>query len=172
MKQALIRYWNAPSLNLSYLGMPKAGSSSVRAAIGAHPENDWTLEPTEKTTFTVLRHPVARTVSAYVETLRRKTHWGTFSEFLRRLQDVGWFDEHTIPQADYFRPVDRVFILEAGDVWDWIGVDREPRENRTTWRDGKKPVPTSEEIRIIRKLYSHDFELYRKYGGSTKISTS
>jgi len=161
----LRRYWNgnapAPGL-VSFLGIPKAASSSVRAAIGADPNKDWTEQPAHPTTFTVLRCPVERTISAYFECVRRGTMHGTFDVFIDVLDRRGpVFDPHVFPQADYFEPVEQVFSVENIHLlWSWLGVPAGRPLNVTP--DCRRPVITKRHLNVIFSTYEQDFLLYER----------
>ena len=109
----LIRYWNSDKYKVSFLGIPKCGSSSVRAALGCHPENDWSLDPKYEKTITFLRDPVERFVSMFGE-MHRQRHTdkaATFEMFVASIKRHGFWNEHLLPQSRYYRPCYEVYIL-------------------------------------------------------------
>lgn len=158
----MVRYWNSEEHKISFLGIPKTGSTSIRTALGIDVEKDWTVQP-KYATFTVLRNPIDRIKSGYMECKRRGTVKldVSFSDFLKSLGS-GFFDNHTDPQAFYFRPVDRVWLFEDLDsLFSFFGVERK-HENKS------KPYEineTLEDLAIIYNLYGRDFILYEYYKG-------
>jgi len=150
--------------------------------------------------FTVLRDPEARLVSEFRYRARRhaeaegtvlrpgvdgavtleidwgETFHGSFdawvAEVLRRhAADPFTCDNHIRPQADFWRPGLKTFLLEDGlePVFDWI--DRKTATARTAFRrddnqSPKLPVAMSTETRAaMRRFYAADFELVRRIAG-------
>lgn len=161
----IVRYWNSHQYKVSFLGIPKTGSSTVRATLGINPERDWSLKPRYKKTFTVIREPVERLASAFQEVLRRGTfrqgYERKFSAFIFSLRDHGFYDEHAAPMSLYFQPVERVFLLEnLTDVWQWLSIEKEVKANISPPYN----VELNDEARAeIYDLYGRDFMLYNNY---------
>lgn len=176
----IVRYWNSEKYKISFLGIPKTGSSTVRAALGINPEKDWALKPAFKKTFTILREPVKRLASSFKECQRRGTlrpgYEQTFTGFMFSVKDHGFFDEHAAPMSLYFKPVERVFLLEnLGEVWEWLDI--EPKKNFNV--SPPYEVELNEDARaIIYEIYGRDFLLYNNFkrlegvGFSYKIGTT
>ena len=74
-------YLSNQKLELSYLQIPKCGVTSIRECMRLFIS---TKEPMYKT-FTVIRNPKDRVLSAYHETLRRGTFRGSFLSFLQKI---------------------------------------------------------------------------------------
>lgn len=161
----LIRYWNSDKHKVSFLGIPKTGSSSVRATLGIHPEKDWATKPKYKKTFTVIREPFARIGSAFEECKRRGTlrkgYERNFDGFVLSVKEKGFFDEHTAPMAMYYQPVERVFLLDdLHSLWKWLCISGEKKANIS---DPYSIRMTSDTRALIYELYSRDFLLYNNF---------
>lgn len=158
----MVRYWNSEKHKISYLGIPKTGSTSVRAALSIDVDRDWSVEP-KFATFTVLRHPTDRIKSAYMECKRRGTIKPglSFTDFLKSLHG-GFFDSHTEPQSHYFRPVDRVWLFCDLDK---LFVHFKVAPKRENISEPYRIDPTDEDMGYIYSIYGRDFILYQFYAG-------
>jgi len=131
--------------------------------------------------FTIVRHPVARIVSAYhfqLEVESRISKLTSFHDWLLELQDgLGedrfLFDNHVRPMTDIVPDGTKVFYLEHGlDALvpffdDIIGDKSAPRSvGHSNKRGdlaktaGEKVVPTEEDIKLISSIYAEDFERF------------
>jgi len=131
--------------------------------------------------FTVVRHPIDRIVSAWhfqLEVERTVPQGLTFGEWLHDLEDIHTdqpfaFDNHTRPMNDIVPQGAKVFHLEQGleQIVPWLdevtGDTSGPRSiGETNRRSGKaatgsgKVSPSPTEIAQIARLYSLDFERF------------
>jgi len=123
----LIRYWNSQQYQVSFLGIPKTGSSTVRKILGIDTESEWSLQPEYSQVFTVLREPTERIKSGYQECKRRRTlRPGTtcFGSFVKSIEQCDFFDEHIRPMSYYFNDqVSHVFALDnLSTLWSWLNI--------------------------------------------------
>ena len=161
----LVRYWNSDKYKVSFLGVPKCGSSTVRKLLDCNPEKDWTLEPKYSTTITLLRHPYSRVVSGYHECDRmgilKAKGVENFEQFIYAIENLGYFNEHIEPMAAYFKECDKVLIMEndfINDLGDFLGEELPfEQENKTKYN---KIEGFEDRIRV---LYPMDYELYNTY---------
>ena len=131
--------------------------------------------------FTIVRHPVARIVSAYhfqLEVEEKISKQTNFHEWLLELEeglaeDPFRFDNHVRPMSDIVPEDTRVFHLEHGlDALvpffdDIVGSKSPPRSvGHTNKRgdfaktSGEKVVPSGEDIKVISSIYGEDFERF------------
>lgn len=131
--------------------------------------------------FTIVRHPVARIVSAYhfqLEVESRISKQTDFHDWLLELEEglsenSFLFDNHVRPMSDIVPDGSKVFHLEHGlDALvpffdDIVGDKAAPRSvGHTNKRGdfaktaGEKVVPTEEDIKVISKIYAEDFERF------------
>lgn len=129
-------------------------------------------------TFTVVRHPVARLVSAYhfqIEVEQLLSGRQSFSDWLLGLQDQlkddpFAYDNHTRPIVDLVPSDAHVFYLEHGldALVPWFdaveGTQNGPRAVRKVNERKKgsapKVVPSSADLDLITELYGADFERF------------
>lgn len=138
--------------------------------------------------FSVVRHPVPRTVSTYH--FQREVEGCipediSFSDWLIELETTGFtpfeYDNHVLPMSKLVPRGGQVFYLEHGldpiVIWldELTGLKSRPRtilpENtRGGNRNGqsKKVVPTEDDIDRIGRLYSEDFDRFG-YEPRTKL---
>lgn len=164
------RYWNSDRHELSFLGIPKTGSSTVRAAMGVNVNVDFTHTPLPGfTTFTVLRDPWDRIPSAFHECRRRRTLRPDYPEtvegFLQSIADHGFFDEHAAPMSDHFQEVDHVLLLDNGLEAQLSRLLREPvtLAPRNVTTDPIEPRWTAHARHLLNDLYLEDLALYTEY---------
>ncbi len=131
--------------------------------------------------FTIVRHPVARIVSAYhfqLEVESRISKQTKFHDWLLELEEglsenPFLFDNHVRPMSDIVPEGAKVFYLEHGldalvPFFDDIVGDRAtPRSvGHTNKRGdfaktaGDKVAPTEEDMKIISSIYAEDFERF------------
>lgn len=132
-------------------------------------------------TFTIVRHPVARVVSAYQfqldveESISRSTG---FSDWLTDLEerleeDAFVFDNHVRPMSDIVPEGAEVFYIEHGldALVGWFdaltGEGGGPRafpkineQGAYTGNKGAKPVPSDTDLARIARIYGVDFERF------------
>lgn len=125
-------------------------------------------------TFTIVRHPVARTVSAYHFQLEQEGRISkniSFSDWLEDLElaheeNPYAYDNHLRPMDDIVPERAHVFYLEHGldALVPWfdglLGNTSAPRaihriNERTS--GGEKVVPTPSDLAQIEKIYARDF---------------
>ena len=129
--------------------------------------------------FAVVRHPVARAVSAYqfqVEVERKITPETPFSDWLRNqasafAENPFIMDNHFRPQSDFVPEVCEIFHLEhgleaiipyldnlAGDEKGPRSIERANSRAHDKRRVKAAPVtPTSQDLALLQKLYAADF---------------
>jgi len=128
--------------------------------------------------FTIVRHPVARVVSAYhfqLETERRISKNVTFSDWLEDLElaheeNPYAYDNHLRPMDDIVPEGAQVFYLEHGldALVPWfdtlLGNKAAPRAihriNERKSSSGEKVKPTSADLTRIAEIYRADFERF------------
>lgn len=174
----LRRVWISHKYKLAYNGIPKTGSTSVRAMLDMAPESDYrTVEDYKRDhelysdylLFTVLRNPILRAVSSYEEckrrgTLRHRRH--TFEEFLHSIKDHGFFDEHARPQLYYYSAFDAeeydlVFRLEDdlhGQLEKLTGTTLQKCRLNSSNLDEYRISQEAGEL--ISDIYKNDFLIY------------
>lgn len=157
----MVRYWNSDKYKVSFLGIPKCGSTSVRKLIEAHPEKDWSLIPDYKT-FTVLRNPATRLISGYHELQRngyfQSRNIQSFKQFLDHIEEYGYFNEHIYPMVNYYREVEEVFIMEQEFIYkicQFIG-----REWEYIHENKSEQTIHDYDVSRINEMYKEDFKLY------------
>lgn len=131
--------------------------------------------------FAVVRHPVARLISAYhfqLEIERKLSAQKGFSAWLEVLpkmmeDDPFVFDNHTRRMVDLVPADAQVFYLEHGldalvPWFDWLTSDRAgPRAVRPTnerkSRNGKtgKVTPSADDLSVIAEIYAADFARFQ-----------
>lgn len=129
--------------------------------------------------FTVVRHPVARIVSAYHFQLEIEQQTPTnisFPFWLENLvsamrEDPFLYDNHTRPMIDLVPADAQVFHLEHGLdamvpwldglVGDTLGLRMIPKVNERKGRgSGHKVTPSKADLDLIANLYQKDFERF------------
>lgn len=139
--------------------------------------------------FTIVRHPVARIVSAYhfqLEVESRISKQTNFHDWLLELEEglaenPFLFDNHVRPMSDIVPDGSKVFYLEHGlDALvpffdDIVGEKAAPRSvGHTNKRGeyskaaGEKVSPSEEDIKIISSIYAEDFERFGYVIGDKK----
>lgn len=103
-------YYNSHKYKLSYIPIPKNGSTSIQNALGSS-ESEKTIEPLYSS-FVVVREPMSRFISGCNELNKRGIFKGTPQELLDKIQSDGFFDPHIRPQTSYFDLVDNVNLLD------------------------------------------------------------
>jgi len=141
--------------------------------------------------FAVVRHPVARLVSAYYfqrEIEQLPLARAGFSEWLETLpemmeNDPFVFDNHTRPMVDLVPAEAKVFYLEHGldALVPWFdaitGRKDAPRalrpinERKSRKASGAKVVPSEHDLKLIEQLYAADFARFG-YAPDTKAPTA
>ena len=129
-------------------------------------------------TFTIVRHPVARVVSAYhfqMEQERKISKNVSFSDWLIDLPEMleenpFAYDNHLAPMDDIVPPGAQVFYLEHGldALVPWFdaltGTKSAPRAvhriNERKAGEDEKVVPSETDLGVIGDIYARDFERF------------
>lgn len=162
------RYWISDKHRLNFLGIPKCASTSIRRMLDIDTELDWQKEPKKGfKTFTVIRDPIDRFRSGYIEARKRQTlPYGVNNvteaiEYLYGRMD--FFDEHLALQSDYLHGANgvKVFMMNnfKKELEKLTGTKIEDyRLNSTIW----KPELTDKNIEMLKDIYEEDFQLFQK----------
>lgn len=128
--------------------------------------------------FTVVRHPVARIVSAYhfqLEVERLVPQGTGFGEWLldieeRMAEEPFLFDNHVLPMSKIVPQGADVFHLEHGldgliPYFDGLagnsdGARALGRTNERKGDKGSRVIPTDKDLALITRLYGEDFERF------------
>lgn len=129
--------------------------------------------------FTIVRHPVARMVSAYhfqLEIEKQVAAVIDFSTWLDELEDMRaenpfLYDNHVRPMAEIVPEGSKVFHMEHGldMLVPWLdeltGSKAEPRaipriNDKGTRPNAAKVVPSDTDLERIARLYAADFERF------------
>ena len=164
----------------TYISIPKCGSSSLRSYLGTGYVHKRELthaadRDQSDTVFTVVRHPVARLISAFQAFWAPRPAWqnahnGNFSDWWAYVRVHPTFDVHTTPQVDIIagRPA-HIMQLEQIEVWwpecrvefPWVFPKEIPHENRS------KSIGlelTDKEVQDIERVYAADLAIWRAAG--------
>lgn len=128
--------------------------------------------------FTIIRHPVARIVSAYhfqLEVERMVPDGTGFGEWLldiqeRLAEEPFLFDNHVIPMSRIVPEGAEVFYLEHGldaliPYFDALANNADGqraigRSNERQGNKGNRVVPTDKDLELIAQLYAEDFQRF------------
>lgn len=143
-------YYNSDKLKLSYLLIPKCGSTSIQRALQSS-ETNKTKHP-KYPSFTVIREPLSRFFSAYHELIKRNIFKGTPQELLDKIQTDGFFDAHLRPQSYYMLPADYIYTIDNIPF-------KIPHLNKGT--DHSYPL----DLEQFEEIYKEDLELWCKREG-------
>lgn len=151
------KFYHSDDLQVSYLHIPKCGCSSIQHMIRA--KETRCSEFPEYESFTILRNPKDRILSGYHELRKRGLFKGTFLEMMQEIKRGGFFNTHIVPQKDYWKEVDRVFIFPRGfgEVAEWLGIREEHRnqrqDNHGEWCEDSE--------KIFQEVYAEEIEWYK-----------
>lgn len=179
-RTGLVRVWFSTPYRLNFLGLPKTGSSTVRELLKIRVQ-DWKEIPSKELpdypVITVVRDPVERAVSSYMETLRRGTFKGDFDQFLTRLDYFGTFDEHTLPMTWYLNTAKLCGVVpDIYLICDETLTDQLSELCNTEFEDIRINASseavhlTKAHRKFIKDLYKTDFKLYEKIRTAKGIS--
>lgn len=162
-------YW--PEYDFSVLVVPKCGGSSIRKALG-NPEVSRDVALQASTRLAVIRHPVARIISAW--------HYGwrayAFDRWWRHVRGNTDFDIHVMPAVKLIGG-EATDIRCLEDIHQWwreyhkkmpfLFPDGRPHENRSLYRwhelvDGRFHYYVDE----ICEVYEDDFRLWKVTHGT------
>lgn len=155
----LPNYYNSHSLEMTYMEIPKCGCSSIKAHIKFKPRMQSGFNEAYYCVFTVLRDPVERFISGYMEMVRQKRHHScrNLTEFLDYIDKYGFYDRHISPQSGY---IEKHFDLHSHLII-YLFDDF---KKRLTFHYNKtldvKPVPTDEERTRIKEMYREDYKYF------------
>jgi len=164
----MTRYWFSRKYEINFLGIPKTGVTSICAMLDIDIDKDWGKSPVKNyNTFTVLREPIDRAVSAYYETLRRGTlsRGATIDDYITKINHCGFFDNHCEPMVNYFKDCEYVLIFEKGltnQLNKLIPVNLVRHAENVTPQDKKIILNNEQRIRL-EKIYARDIELYNYF---------
>ncbi len=176
--------------NISLLIIPKNASTTLRNSLKLNKSYNRLTEPNDTKLFCVIREPISRLISGYLEILNRakidspltldKKFFNMvdgkdkFDEFIRELGD-GFFDAHVEPQTYYLTdengddiPMDYVLnfehlgsdIKKINDI-NLSHLNRKPNNEKKTILDY---IENDKSLMLrIRELYKEDFILYEKF---------
>lgn len=150
-------YINYFDQEVSFNQIPKCGTSTIRNSLG---ENYNQTNYAEFRSFTMIRNPKDRILSAYHETLRRGKHRGSLLDLMIYIKKHGHRDNHTEPIVNYLDDVDKVFIFpDYKGLSKWVGFKIEGHENKT---ETNKDDWNKQSLEILNELYQKDIELFEK----------
>lgn len=144
-------FYNSHKHKLSYLLIPKCGSTSIQQALESS-EKEKTEKPEYKS-FTVVRPPLDRFYSGYNELIKREIFKGTPQQLLFRIEKEGFFDAHIKPQTHYLKPVDQLYSF---DTVHELGLNLK-HENK-----GLGKIKTVN-INLLYDLYENDFIMWENF---------
>jgi len=187
--------WNHPkgmcwyNNDLCFIGIPKNASSSFRQSFNVGGSLDNYLNPKNKKIkdlklVTVIRNPLDRVISGYLETIKRcekntinkkffkmAESKERFIEFLNELE-IGFFDCHIEKQCFYMTDNDNNLlpfdlIIDFYEFDDSVKkLNKNPIRTNVSQIDKKKMVKDYLDdtlISRINNIYKEDFELYKKF---------
>lgn len=159
---SMIRYWNSHRYEVSFLGIPKCGVTTVCQMIGADMNKDWTQRPLFNTSFTVVRDPVDRFYSMYHHLRRaRISKAEDIVQFMDEIRNKGFYNVHVQPIAYFWRPVDRVFRVDKiRELSEWLGIEHRDyclNASPDYKQDHRFLVQT-----FINKVYPIDMEIWKQ----------
>lgn len=102
-------YYNSDKEKLSYVLIPKCGSTSIQRALESS-ESNKTDKP-KYPSFTVIRNPVNRFFSGHKELIKRELFKGTPQQLLDKIEQDGFFDPHIKPQTHFIGKIDRYYTI-------------------------------------------------------------
>ncbi len=103
-------FYNSEKHKLSYLLIPKNGSTSIQKALESS-EKRKTVKP-KYSSFAVIRNPLERFYSGYKELIKRRIFKGTPQELLDKIEDEGFFDPHIQLQTYFLVQVDNLYTIQ------------------------------------------------------------
>jgi hypothetical protein len=187
--------WNHPkgmcwyNGDICFIGVPKNASTSFRNSFNIKGSLDNYLNPKNKKIkdlklVTVIRDPLDRVISGYLETIKRcekntinkkffkmDESKERFIEFLNELE-IGFFDCHIEKQCFYMTdnnnnllPFD--LIIDLGEFGSSVKkLNKNPTRTNVSQIDKKKMVKDYLDDTLISRIntiYKEDFELYKKF---------
>lgn len=165
----MITVWYSHKYKCQFVGIPKTGSSTVRASLEITDKCNYKIDISEKLRynypcFTVIRHPYPRLVSAYHELQRMKIPRALvpFEQFIKQIDMFGYFNEHIFPQEWYMHPqIDKIYTLENG-LLDFMLDHNLPELKLANLTHSNNVTLTSTHKNKIKLLYGQDLRLYEK----------
>lgn len=152
-----MNYLSSQKLKVSYLQIPKCGVTSIRECMNL---NLSTPNPIYNT-FTVIRNPKDRILSAYHQALRRGTFNGSFLECLQKIDYSGTFlDNHLEPICNYYKKVDKLFHFgnHFEEICNHYGFDIDFKIMNKT--ENYTDDYTYDSLSLFKKIYKDDIEFY------------
>ena len=104
--QPKLKYWNSRSLEISFLPIPRCATQSTRAMIGIGREERKTSVPKWQKVFSIIRCPVRRLASLWLDMSKFKvghpeTSAETFSDFIGHIEESGYWTERLWPMSHW-----------------------------------------------------------------------
>lgn len=151
------KYYNTDLCEMTYLEMPKSGCSSIIRWMGWNPRPNADAVPL-KPVFTVIRDPVDRFVSGFMQLKRMEHAKGaeTIDDFVQVLERFGWYDRHIVPQSEFIRLHYQTSNQLTIYPFNWFMPRLNVHLNRTD--PATKPIPTDRQVKMIREWYRDDYK--------------
>ena len=148
------KYYNSRDFEMTYLEIPKSGCSSIKAHVNPSPTDE---NVPKYQVFTVVRDPIDRFISGYMELKRQKKTDLGFSEFILHVESDGFFDRHIVPQdvfiQTHFQINHSLVVFTFDEYMKRVDFHYNPTKS-------DKPILSKAQIERISALYAADFKYF------------